>query len=40
MTSGKKLAIGGTALLLLAVGIELLYLHHERNSAGEARGAR
>lgn len=31
MTSGIKFALGGTAVLLLAVGGELLYLHHERN---------
>jgi len=32
MTSGKKFAIGGTLLLLLSVGIELAWLHHERNA--------
>ncbi len=31
MTSGAKMAIGGTAAFVLAVGGELLYLHHERN---------
>ena len=31
MTTGKKVAMGVTAALLLAVGIELLWLHHERN---------
>lgn len=31
MSSGKKAAIGFTAAMLLAVGIELLWLHHERN---------
>lgn len=31
MNSGAKAAIGGTVVLLLAVGGELLYLHHERN---------
>lgn len=35
MTSGKKAAIGGTVFLLLAVGVELIYLHHERNSLGK-----
>jgi hypothetical protein len=35
MNAGKKLAIGGTAALLLAVGIEVLYLHHERNLPGK-----
>jgi hypothetical protein len=34
MTSGKKAALGITGAMLLAVGIELLYLHHERNSPG------
>jgi hypothetical protein len=32
MTSGAKFAIGGTLLLILAVGGELAYLHHERNA--------
>jgi hypothetical protein len=31
MNSGKKAAIGGTLVLLLAVGGELAWLHHERN---------
>jgi hypothetical protein len=31
MNSAKKAAIGGTAAMLLAVGAELLWLHHERN---------
>jgi len=35
MNSGKKAAIGITAALLLAVGIELLWLHHERNLPGK-----
>lgn len=35
MTSGKKAAIGGTLVLLLAVGGELLWLHHERNLPGK-----
>lgn len=34
MNSGKKVAIGITAVFLLAVGIELLWLHHERNLPG------
>jgi hypothetical protein len=34
MTSGKKAAIGGTLVLLLAVGIEIGWLHHERNAPG------
>ena len=33
MTAGKKWAIGMTAFLLLAVGIEVGYLHHERQAA-------
>ena len=36
MTAGKKWAIGGTALLLLAVAIEVGYLHHERQEAATA----
>ena len=36
MSSGKKWAIGGTLLLLLAVGIEVAYLHHERHVADNA----
>jgi len=32
MKSGAKAAIGGTAVLLLAVGIEVAWLHHERNA--------
>ena len=35
MTSGKKVAIAVTGALVLAVGIELAYLHHERNSPGK-----
>jgi len=31
MTSGQKWAIGGTLLAVVAVGGELLWLHHERN---------
>jgi hypothetical protein len=36
MTSGKKWVIGGTLILLLAVGIELAFLHHERHVAETA----
>jgi hypothetical protein len=36
MTTGKKWAAGITAAMVLAVGIELLYLHHERSSPGNA----
>jgi hypothetical protein len=36
MNNGVKAAIGGTAVLILAVGGELLYLHHERNAPGVA----
>ncbi len=32
MNNGVKAAIGGTAVLFLAVGGELAYLHHERNA--------
>jgi hypothetical protein len=32
MNNGVKAAIGGTAVLILAVGGQLLYLHHERNA--------
>jgi hypothetical protein len=35
MTSGKKAAIAITGAMVLAVGIELVYLHHERNSPGK-----
>jgi hypothetical protein len=35
MTSGKKLALGITGAMVLAVGVELAYLHHERNSPGK-----
>jgi hypothetical protein len=35
MTSGKRAVIGGTLVLLLAVGGELLWLHHERNLPGK-----
>ena len=31
MNSAAKAAIGGTVVLVLAVGIELAWLHHERN---------
>jgi hypothetical protein len=31
MNSAKKAAIGGTAAMILAVGGELVWLHHERN---------
>src|SRR5580698_5221259 len=31
MKAGQKAAIGGTVVLLLAVGGEVAYLHHERN---------
>jgi hypothetical protein len=31
MANGKKVALGATLVALLAVGGELLYLHHERN---------
>jgi hypothetical protein len=34
MKAAHKAAIGGTAVLLLAVGGEVAYLHHERNSPG------
>jgi hypothetical protein len=39
MTSGQKVAIGGSRGMLLAVGIELLWLHHERNRSGQAGSA-
>ena len=32
MNNGVKAAIGATAVLVLAVGGEVLYLHHERNA--------
>ena len=32
MKNGAKAAIGATAVLILAVGGQLLYLHHERNA--------
>ena len=35
MTTGKKLAIGLTLFAVLAVGGELLWLHHERNLPGK-----
>ena len=35
MTTGKKVAMGITGALLLSVGIELLWLHHERNLPGK-----
>jgi hypothetical protein len=31
MTSGKRAVIGGTVVMLLAVGGELLWMHHQRN---------
>ena len=31
MNNGAKAAIGATAVLILAVGGQLLWLHHERN---------
>lgn len=34
MTSGKKMALAVTGAMVLAVGVELIYLHHERNSPG------
>jgi len=34
MTTGKKVAVAITGAMVLTVGIELLYLHHERNSPG------
>jgi hypothetical protein len=34
MKAVQKAAIGGTAVLVLAVGGELLYLHHERSAPG------
>jgi hypothetical protein len=34
MKAVQKAAIGGTVFLLLAVGIELIWLHHERNEPG------
>ncbi len=39
MISVRKLAIGGTALLLLGVAIELVYLHHERSEAAKPAAA-
>ena len=35
MTSGKKAAIGGTLVALLAVGGQIVYLHHQRTLAGK-----
>jgi len=35
MTSGMRWALGITGAMVLVVGIELLYLHHERNSPGK-----
>ena len=32
MNNGVKAAIGGTVVLILAIGGEALYLHHERNA--------
>jgi hypothetical protein len=34
MKAAVKAALGGTAVLLLAVGIEIAYLHHVRNEPG------
>jgi hypothetical protein len=34
MKAAQKAAIGGTVVLVLAVGCELLYLHHERSAPG------
>jgi hypothetical protein len=34
MKAAQKAAIGGTVVLVLAVGGELLYLHHERSAPG------
>jgi hypothetical protein len=34
MKAAMKAAIGGTAVMLLAVGGEVAYLHHERNAPG------
>jgi hypothetical protein len=39
MKAGVKVALGGTAAMLLAVGIELAYLHHERNKPWAPPGA-
>jgi hypothetical protein len=39
MNSGVKAAIGGTVVMLLVVGGELLYLHHERNAPVVVPGA-
>jgi len=38
MKAVQKAAIGGTAVLLLAVGGELAWLHHERNAPGAQAG--
>jgi hypothetical protein len=35
MTSGKKLALGITGAMLLTVGVEVIYLHHERSDPGK-----
>jgi len=32
MNNGAKAAIGATAVLILAVGGQLAWLHHERNA--------
>jgi hypothetical protein len=37
MNNGAKAAIGATAVLILAVGGQLLYLHHERNTPVEVK---
>jgi hypothetical protein len=35
MTSGQKAAMGGAVALVLAMGIEVVWLHHERNAPGK-----
>ena len=40
MGNGVKAAIGGIIVLMLAVGGEVLYLHHERNNPMVGKGAR
>jgi len=37
MTNGVKAAIGATAVLILAVGGQLMWLHHERNKPVEVK---
>ena len=39
MTSGVKAAIGGTVVFLLAVGIELAWMHHQRDESWSASPA-